>query len=539
MTSSPPALFPPLFVARSLASITVRPADAESSYHPGSGVNHGGIPSAFDDSPLGIYRVTADGQLVAVNRALCALVGYELEELMGADVRVLYVDATDCERLIAELEGRDQTNHEDVRWRRRDGSVITTRVWLHADRDETGAIAHLDGYVEDVTAIRATEHALAQAEKLAALGQLVSSVAHELNNPLSAILLFTDDLLTTERSAEDRDALSIIAQQARRSRAIVRDLLSFARSRDVTREQVDVETFFASITRALQPQLVELGVDLHVDIARAAQPLLLDRAGMEQVITNLVINGAQAAGAGGTVQLRARREGHQYVIEVLDDGPGIPDEVLPRIFEPFFTTKPMGQGTGLGLPVSLGVVQQHGGTLIAGNRGCGAAAGAQFVVRLPQRCVIEAPVTPSPPPPIAAPDGTRHVLIVDDESSIRSALARFYSRKGWRVSEAADGAAALRRLIDNRESFDLVLSDVKMPHVSGIELHAALAHARPELLSRLVFCTGEAESGAVASFVESSGCRVLLKPFDLTTLAALSDDIARVATTSEWNRGLG
>jgi CheY-like chemotaxis protein len=187
----------------------------------------------------------------------------------------------------------------------------------------------------------------------------------------------------------------------------------------------------------------------------------------------------------------------------------------------------MGQGTGLGLSVSLGVVQQHGGTISVDNRNARVGTGARFVVRLPRPAmalpVDDAPGTTLP----AVPNGlSRHVLIVDDEETIRRALHRFYSRRGWTVTEAEDGAAALDRLVDTTQSFDLVLSDVKMPTVSGIELHAALNAARPDLLGRLVFCTGEVESPTVAAFVAETGCRVLLKPFDLRTLAILSDDVA-------------
>jgi CheY-like chemotaxis protein len=239
------------------------------------------------------------------------------------------------------------------------------------------------------------------------------------------------------------------------------------------------------------------------------------------------MNAAQASGTGGHVYLSACRDDADFLIEVSDDGGGIPADLLPRIFEPFFTTKPAGQGTGLGLSVSLGIVQQHGGSIAAENRESELGTGASFSVRLPQTaCSIGCSL---PAARLAATSDAvdcRRVLIVDDESTIRAALGRFYSRKGWTVSEASDGAAALRRLVDHGESFDLVISDVKMPRVSGIELHAALGTARPDLLSRLVFCTGEIESRAVAAFVAESGCRVLLKPFDLRTLAEVSDQVA-------------
>lgn len=226
------------------------------------------------------------------------------------------------------------------------------------------------------------DKALQQPEKLAAIGQFVSSIAHELNNPLAAILLFAEDLLTVERPDEEREALGIIAQQARRSRAIVRDLLAFVRSREIVRVEVCPRTLLEQISRTLHPQLAGLGIEHHVHV-EALEAIHVDAAGIEQVVTNLVMNAAQAMGPGGTVWMRAYPESGGYAIEVVDDGPGIPADVLPKMFEPFYTTKPMGQGTGLGLAVSLGIVQQHGGTITAANRDPSEGTGARMIVRLP------------------------------------------------------------------------------------------------------------------------------------------------------------
>ncbi len=191
--------------------------------------------SLLENSPFGIYRVTYDGRFLTVNPSLCAMVGYTAEELLAANISVLYADASARQRLIADYEVRPHGASVEVPWTRKDGRIITTRVWVYAGRGESGTIEYFDGYVEDVTMIRETEQALRQAEKLASLGELVSGVAHELNNPLSAMLLFAEDLLGNEHRPEEREALSIIAQQARRSRSIVRDLLSFARNRDAVR----------------------------------------------------------------------------------------------------------------------------------------------------------------------------------------------------------------------------------------------------------------------------------------------------------------
>jgi PAS domain S-box-containing protein len=484
--------------------------------------------SLLENSPFGIYRVTYDGRFLTVNPTLCEMVGFTADELLAANISVLYADASARQRLIADYEDRPHGASVEVPWKRKDGRVITTRVWVYAGRNESGAIEYFDGYVEDVTVIRETEQALRQAEKLASLGELVSGVAHELNNPLSAMLLFAEDLLGNEQRPEEREALSIIAQQARRSRSIVRDLLSFARNRDAVREPVDAAPFFDQLTRTLAPQLNEASVAFHSKLQGNGVVLPIDRTGMEQVITNLVINASQAVRVGGNVWLAAHRRGQQFVIEVMDDGGGVPDDVLPRIFEPFFTTKPMGQGTGLGLSVSRGVIQQHGGWIEVDNRipPSGVGMGARFTVFIPlpaQTVVVDRATDVATD---AHPDAQRRVLIVDDEATIRQALTRFYKRRGWAVTQAEDGSRAFERLIRGSEPFDLVISDMKMPGFSGIELHAALREMRPDMLDHLLFCTGEVDSPAVSAFVADTNCRVLVKPFDLRTLATLSDDIA-------------
>ncbi|HEY9228326.1 MAG TPA: ATP-binding protein [Gemmatimonadaceae bacterium] len=486
------------------------------------------LRSVLERSPYGIYRVTLDGRFLSANPALCEMIGYSADELLASNISIFYPDAVERQRLIADYEVRPHGASVEVSWKRKDGRAIVTRAWVYAERDASGKIEYFDGYVEDITAIRETEQALRQAEKLASLGELVSGVAHELNNPLSAMLLFAEDLLAHERRPDEREALSIIAQQARRSRAIVRDLLSFVRNRDAVREPVESGPFLAQLVRTLQPQLSELSVTLHADIDGDETMLPIDRAGIEQVITNLVVNAAQAAGARGNVWLSARRDAQHFVIDVNDDGGGIPDDILPRIFEPFFTTKPMGQGTGLGLSVSRGVIQQHGGWIEARNREAqsGIGAGAQFTVKIPlpaQTVVVVDRASEGATD--TQPEGLRRVLIVDDEETIRQALTRFYKRRGWVVTQAEDGSRAFERLIRGSEPYDLVISDVKMPGFSGIELHAALTEMRPELLDRLLFCTGEVDSPAVSTFVADTNCRVLVKPFDLRTLAMVSDDI--------------
>jgi PAS domain S-box-containing protein len=472
--------------------------------------------SIVENSPLGLLRAALDGTFVFANDALARILGYDsADSVVGLNLLRICHDPDDRARLATAVREGSAMGTE-LELHRRDGSLVTVRLTARLVRGGNRALQVFEGFVEDVTPLRRAQDALRQSEKLAAIGQLISGVAHELNNPLSAILLFVETLLQEERTPEDEEALTQIRDQARRSRTIVRDLLSSARGGDVRRARTGTRELIERTARGVELQVEELGPALNVALSASLPDVEVDGPAMAQVITNLVVNAAQAAGAGGTVWLRARAIGAQVQILVEDSGPGIPPDVMSRLFEPFFTTKPPGQGTGLGLPVSRGIVESHQGTLVAENIPRG---GARFTVTLPamQEAIV------SHEPPSAAPGAPapvfRHVLIIDDEASIRLALSRFFSRRGWTVDEAVDGAAGLERLTaEDAPDYTLVVSDLKMPGLSGIELHDALATSHPTLLERVVFSTGDVASPEAASFIERSRCTVLQKPFELATL---------------------
>ena len=493
--------------------------------------------SFVENSPIGIYRATGTGRLLAVNPSLVQLLGYDSAfELLQLDLRHdVFAHTEEGDRLLRDLESRGEVHTPEVGWRRRDGSVVTVRVTARANRDDRGMVWFSEGFVENVTPLRLAEQALRQSEKLAALGQLVSGVAHELNNPLAAILHFAEDLLEDRRSAGDLEALTMIRDQARRSRAIVRDLLSFVRFRDASRERIGLRDALSASLKALRPTIDEFGATLVSELPDPGARGNTDRAGLQQIMTNLVVNAAQAAGAGGVVRVRALASDRELVLMVEDNGPGIPAGVIDRIFEPFFTTKPVGEGTGLGLSVTLGIVQQLGGRVTAENIGrapgpsagaatTGAETGARFTVVLPidGLGIPEAPARPTRHTPptvqrIVEVDAPR-ALIIDDEPSIRSALRRFFTRRGWQVEEAEDGSSGLNMILAGTNRFTVVISDLKMPGFSGVELHDRLAAVDPDILRRVIFSTGDVASSYAAEFVRRTQCTVLQKPFELRAL---------------------
>jgi PAS domain S-box-containing protein len=524
--------------ATQLAGIAVDRAYAAESLRQ----SEASFRSFVENSPIGIYRATGAGRLLAVNASLVQLLGYDSAlELLQVDMtRAVFVSTADRERSLRQLEAHGELRSAEMDWRRKDGSVVAVRISARAYRDDRGAVWFSEGFVENVTPLRVAELALRQSEKLAALGQLVSGVAHELNNPLAAILHFAEDLLNDERSAADLEALSVIRDQARRSRTIVRDLLSFVRFRDAARERVSLTEALGASVKALQPTVHESGGRLVSSLPEAEIFGNTDRAGLQQIVTNLVLNAAQASGRGGVVTVRAVVTEQELAIVIEDTGPGIPPALMDRIFEPFFTTKPLGEGTGLGLSVTLGIVQQLGGRITVENRTSDeGTTGARFTVTLPiDGVAVASPIAGDrrammAPSPIEHKSGTAprpRALIIDDEPSIRAALRRFFTRRGWQVDEAADGAEGLGLLLTAKSDFAVVISDLKMPGCSGVELHDHIAAVAPELLDRIIFSTGDVASKDAAEFVRRTRCTVLQKPFELRALEGIVSRMRQLST---------
>ncbi len=492
------------------------------------------IVSALD---LGFYTIDTEGKLTAIYGKWAQEQMASGKTLVGSQgIDFVPPEAADLHREANRraLAGEDVVIHWAVN-ASADRPERFLRAHLAPMRGSDGAIIGVAGVWTDETQSHLAEREreslrmrLADAERIESLGKLVSGVAHELNNPLAAILNFTEDLLADQRAGDERMALEVIQAQALRSRTIVRDLLTFVRKGDRrTRKPETPGPILETLVRAVRPGLATQGVSFKETIADPDTPLMMDRAGFEQVVTNIITNAAQSAGAGGAVRLSAQLVGDAYEVVVEDNGAGIPQENFGRIFEPFFTTKATGQGVGLGLSVSLGIMQAHGGTLAAENRGAAAGGGARFTMRMPLgEPLRETRNTPQrdtqPMPPRQA-----SLLIVDDEESIRRALRRYFEKRDWAVETATDGADALLKLErpDAESVFDVVLCDLKMPGVSGQELYNRLLTERPLLARKFIFATGDAGAPDVVDFLASVGVPVLEKPFELRSLELLAQQV--------------
>lgn len=373
--------------------------------------------------------------------------------------------------------------------------------------------------MEELRAQRQAE--LAHAHRMETVGKLVSGIAHELNNPLAAVLSFSDILLHEPRVEHDRLALSTIREQARRCRSVVRNLLTFVREGPIRRQPVVIHEVVDRVVKAFEPELAQFGINCRIEFPADLPVIEADLEALEQVFTNLVSNAVHAIGRFGEIRISARDAGAWVTITVEDDGPGIPPPLLGRIFEPFFSGSPVGR-TGLGLSVTQGIVSLHGGTIEATNRS-EPDHGVRLSFTLPVYPRDPAPrlgTTGETPAPIVAGRGKR-VLIIDDEQAIRSALRRFFEKGGWEVEEASAALAGLDLLQSGGRKYHLVISDLRMPDLSGMALHEHLKRDHPDLLERFIFITGDVASSEAAAFVAATSRPVLEKPFELRALAGV------------------
>ncbi len=479
------------------------------------------LREAFDVFEDGVCLVDPDGALEIGNAAGARLYGGPLRAELIAAARDAIDAAASADRGLSS-----------------DGRAFAVRAYPVPGR---GAIL----YVRDATDEREREIGRLQGEKLASIGLLAAGVAHEINNPAAFVLANIEALTGQLRLVEERlrelpdgvaaklgltDLLfeaNVILQESKEGMArihrIVRDLGSFSHADEEANGPMDVNQAIDSALGMLRNELkyrARVERELKAErLVRASAPRL------GQVFLNLILNAAQAldeaAAKQNLVRVRSYDDGADVVVEISDNGPGIAAEILPRIFESFFTTKPRGMGTGLGLPISLGIVRALGGEIVVESR---PGAGATFRVRLPAE-QVRAPARPAVDAvPPARGYARRRVLAVDDEALLLKAYRRMLGDT-HELTTALGGPEALR-ILERDPGFDVVLCDLQMPEMSGMELHETVRDRFPSLGDRFVFVTGGAFSSDARKFMEESVASVIQKPFRLEDLMALIDRTA-------------
>ncbi len=390
-------------------------------------------------------------------------------------------------------------------------------VTVSALRSEPGEPSGLVVVAADVTESRRLQEQLAQAEKMSSLGQMISGVAHELNNPLASILGYAQLLQATLADERHVKRVETLHQEARRCRRIVQNLLTLARRHEPERKPFSLNEVVDIVLSLMAYQLRVDDVAVATALDRELPRLLGDRHQLQQVLLNLLTNAHHALRAGGRggrlwVETSRPREGWARLV-VEDDGPGVPASIRGRIFDPFFTTKAPGEGTGLGLSLVYGEVRAHGGSIWIEE---GRVGGARFVVELPAPGAGEAADGAPAAAPFTAESPAGRVLVVDDESALAEVMREALESEGHEVEVATDGRSALDRL--GGGGFDAVVLDYRMPGLDGPRLLEEVRRRHPAIGARVILTTGDTVSREPDAFAQRTGIAMLRKPFELADL---------------------
>lgn len=486
--------------------------------------------AALEGLEEGVAIFDRSGEVVYHNAAHARILGYE-----PADPPNILTFAPDDEarrefRVI--LDQSIQTGSWSGRVRRRrvdDGRIIPLQVILGRMERADGTTLIIS-IIRDISEELAAERRLRRAERLASVGTLIGGVAHELNNPLHAIRNFAELLLDAPRDAEEQEDLETIRREADRAAQIVADLRLLAwqsQAEEGTKKPVDLNDVAEHVLKVRSYSLSTNNVETQRDFAEALPPIQGDRGQLEQVVLNLVVNAEQAmAGRQGEKRLtiRTRASDRGASLTVIDTGTGIEPADMDRLFDPFWTTKPPGEGTGLGLPLVHGIVTEHRGEIHVESE---PGKGTSFRIDLPA-----SPTGDAVGPTVRTASGTAfrplRVLVVEDEAALRRSLERYLKRRGHEVTCASEGAEALR-LLEGEQGFDVILSDLRMPGMSGEALVNRLRDDPRGLHRRLILMTGDAASPEAVKVLSSAGVPVLVKPVPLPTLSRAVEQRAAAA----------
>lgn len=473
----------------------------------------------YHHSPDMLFTVDEAGLITAVNQTSLEAFDCEEDALLGCSLASLFDD--DAQQTVERWVARGFSGLRDQELSLDDGRIVSVNA---------GAVPGFSGEIQvvlrDVTARRRLEAELGHARRLAAIGHLAAGVAHEINNPLTVLQLRLELLEVLNLPAPVSAQLKVLSEHTLRIARIVRNLQSFAHPRSEHREMVRLSELVAAAREVASPAIAHVAIrsDIPPDLYIHA-----DRGRAEQVLVNLLTNAGDAQVSAGWIGITARRSADRVRIVVEDAGPGVASELLDHIFTPFVSGKPRkpydngpspSSGSGLGLAIAWSIVKEHGGTIVCTNRPQG---GARFELTFPLGVPEE--VSPRGAPDVLLPGRTLRVLVIDDEPALLDLVERFTSAAGHEVVRVTSAEAALDCLA-KESRFDVILSDIRLPGMSGRDLLRLLRRDRPELARRTALMSG---------FFHRPGAGVpyLQKPFGRRELLALLEEVAAPGDVQE------
>ena len=485
--------------------------------------------NSMDTSITGIRISDMENHTMYANKALMDIFGYSnIDEVETKPPHEFYTPesyAGYLERNKRLQHGEPMPPQVELDILRKDGSIRHLRVSMKEimwDRNQRYQTIYTD-ITEDKKAEQEKQRIEEKAQvasRLAAMGEMAAGIAHEINNPLTGVLGFSQIMISKENIPEDiKDDLRLIAESSQRVADIVKRLLTFARQAKPVKSFVNLNDLIDN-TLKLRDYVLKTA---NIEVVTRLDPKLpwsyVDPGQLQQVFLNLIVNAEQAmkeAHGKGTLTISTETKDNVIRIVFQDDGPGISKENLIHLFEPFFTTKAPGEGTGLGLSLSRSIILEHEGKM---NVESEVGHGAAFIIELP---VIEIPlpsVAAASPVVKPKPTVTRKgkIMVVDDEPVVRSTLAKVLTRMGHTVDAIADARKAIEKL-DSGAAYDLILSDVRMPGMNGIELYSRILEKAPAMKNKIIFITGDVMGVDIKTFLSNNNLPYLAKPFDIELL---------------------
>ncbi len=477
---------------------------------------------AFRSSPLSITISTvADGRYVDVNHAFLQMLGFERRDVIGRSSTELgiWVDSLDRSKLLQQLNDSSVSRGLVTRLRTKSGDVREANVTAEAiDVDGTPCVLAV---TQDVTEARRLENQLRQAQRMGAIGRLAGGVAHDFNNILTVIIGYSE--LAVYRLGAGHGVskhLNEIKLAAERAASLTRQLLAFSRQQVLYPRPLDLNAVVNNLTQMLLRMIGE-------DIALSFQPgtvgsIRADLGQIEQILMNLVVNARDAMPQGGMIAIETSsvdlregyvdshlsvRPGRYVLLSVTDTGCGMDEKTLSQVFEPFFTTKGPGQGTGLGLSTVYGIVKQSDGYIWVYSE---PDRGTTFKLYFPEQDHAAQPAAELTPL-LDIVIGAETILVVEDDEALRKLITALLSSSGYKVLEATDGPHALRVVQESREPIDLLLTDMLMPAMSGIELSEQLRELQPQV--RVLLMSGYAGDLFQRYRLSTTEIMLIEKPF--------------------------
>jgi PAS domain S-box-containing protein len=476
----------------------------------------------FETSRDFMYISSIDGKILDYNASARDFFGFTDGEIKVMSIMDIYADPEERQKLIEALRAEEFLHNYEIKLKKRDGSLIDALATIVVRRDVDGKIVGFQGTVKDITRMKQMERQLQQVEKLSGLGTMISGIAHELNNPLTAIMGNAELLSMNEDvTAREKKSLDVILQESSRAAKVVNNLLAFAREHKPERRTININDAIMESLKLREYILKVNNIDLKLSLSDTLLPTLADPHQLQQVFSNIVNNAcdALAVTGGGTLTIRTEQNEKNLRVVFEDNGPGIDKENIKRLFDPFFTTKEVGKGTGLGLSIAYGIIEEHGGSIEVESE---PGRGARFTVELP---IIRKKGKESKEETAYAVRSFhgKSILVVDDEAPVRDFVSDLLSREGCTAQAASTAEDAISLMKDM--SFDGVIADIRMPGMDGMEFYSYVLKNYPADSKKILFITGDTLSNEIQVFLRVSNAKAVAKPFTTDELLTALNEV--------------